>query len=117
VLLVEDDLHVLELTAQMLRDLGYGVLEARGGAEALTTLAEHPEIRLLLTDVVMPDMNGRRLAEEAQTRRPDMKVLFTTGYTRNTIVHDGVLDPQVNFLQKPATIEQLAARVRVTLDS
>ncbi|MFZ2007279.1 MAG: ATP-binding protein [Stellaceae bacterium] len=117
VLLVEDDQHVLELTAQMLRDLGYGVLEAHGGAEALTTLSEHPEIRLLLTDVVMPDMNGRRLAEEAQMRRPDIKVLFTTGYTRTASVHNGVLDAQVNFLQKPATIEQLAAGVRMALDT
>ena len=117
VLLVEDDEHVLELTAQMLRELGYCVLQARGAEQALVAISEHPEIRLLLTDVVMPDMNGRRLAEEAQTRRPELKVLFTTGYTRNAIVHNGVLDQGVNFLQKPATVEQLSAQVRKALDS
>jgi CheY-like chemotaxis protein len=117
VLLVEDDEHVLELTAQMLRDLGYAVLEARGAVEALTVLSEHPEVRLLLTDLVMPDMNGRRLAEEARTHRPDLKVLFTTGYTRNATLHSGMLDAQVYLLQKPASIEQLSAKVRNVLDS
>ena len=117
VLLVEDDEHVRSLTAQMLRDLRYGVLEARSGAEALASLSQHPEVRLLLTDVVMPDMNGRRLAEEARIRRPDIKLLFTTGYTRNAIVHNGVLDAHVNFLQKPASLAQLSAKVRMALDS
>ncbi len=64
----------------------------------------------------MPDMNGRRLAEEALQRRRDLKVLFTTGYTRNAVVHNGVLDPGVNLLQKPASLEQLAAKVREVLD-
>jgi PAS domain S-box-containing protein len=115
VLLVEDDEQVLSLTAQMLRDLGYGVLEVHGGTEALDALAAHPEISLLFTDVVMPDMNGRRLAEEAVQRRPDLKVLFTTGYTPNALVHNGVLDPSVNLLQKPASLEQLAMKVRSVL--
>jgi CheY-like chemotaxis protein len=116
VLLVEDDDEVLSLTAQLLCDLGYGVVEAHNGPEALEALAAHPEVALLFTDVVMPDMNGRRLAEEAQLRRPDLKVLFTTGYTRNAIVHNGVLDPGVNLLQKPASAEQLATKVRAVLD-
>jgi signal transduction histidine kinase/CheY-like chemotaxis protein len=116
VLVVEDDEQVLSLTAQMLRDLGYGVIEAGDGAEALAALSDNPEIRLLFTDVVMPDMNGRRLAEEAQRRRPGLKVLFTTGYTRNGVVHEGVLDPGVNLLQKPASLEQLAAKIRMVLD-
>ncbi|RWK60992.1 ATP-binding protein [Mesorhizobium sp.] len=116
VLLVEDDEQLLALTAQMLRDLGYGVIEARGGAEALAALSKHPEIRLLFTNVVTPDMNGRRLAEEAQKRRPDLKLLFTTGYTRDAVVHNGVLDPGANLLQKPASVEQLAAKVRAVLD-
>jgi DNA-binding NarL/FixJ family response regulator len=64
----------------------------------------------------MPDMNGRRLAEEALKRCRDLKVLFTTGYTRNAVVHTGVLDPGVNLLQKPASLEQLAAKVREVLD-
>ncbi|MEO5756040.1 MAG: ATP-binding protein [Mesorhizobium sp.] len=117
VLLVEDDEQVLSLTGQMLRDLGYGVIEARGGAEALSALAAHPEVKLLFTDVVMPDMNGRHLAEEALRRRPDLKVLFTTGYTRNAVVHNGVLDPGVNLLQKPTSLDQLAAKIRAVLDS
>ncbi|WP_309085374.1 response regulator [Chelativorans sp.] len=117
VLLVEDDQQVLSLTAQMLRDLGYGVIEAHDGTEALEALAAHPDISLLFTDVVMPEMNGRRLAEEALKRRPNLKVLFTTGYTRNAVVHNGVLDPAVNLLQKPASLEQLAAKVRAVLDS
>ncbi|TIQ72115.1 MAG: hybrid sensor histidine kinase/response regulator, partial [Mesorhizobium sp.] len=61
-------------------------------------------------------MNGRRLAEEAQKRRPDLKLLFTTGYTRDAVVHNGVLDPGANLLQKPASVEQLAAKVRAVLD-
>ena len=115
VLLVEDDEQVLSLTAQMLRDLGYGVIEARGGAEALEALAAHPDIKLLFTDLVMPEMNGRRLADEALKRRRDLKVLFTTGYTRDAVVHNGTLDPGVNLLQKPASLEQLAAKVRAVL--
>ena len=115
-LLVEDDEQVLSLTAQALRDLGYGVIEARGATEALTALSAHPEISLLFTDVVMPEMNGRRLADETRQRRPDLKILFTTGYTRNAVVHNGVLDPGVNLLQKPASLEQLATKVREVLD-
>jgi PAS domain S-box-containing protein len=116
VLLVEDDEQVLSLTGQALRDLGYGVIETHGAREALDALVEHPEVALLFTDIVMPEMNGRRLAEEALKRRPDLKVLFTTGYTRNAVVHNGVLDPGVNLLQKPASLEQLAAKVRDVLD-
>jgi PAS domain S-box-containing protein len=116
ILLVEDDAQVLDLSGQMLRDLGYGVLEARNGAEALLVLEQHPEVCLLLTDVVMPDMNGRELAEIATRRRPDLKTLFTTGYTQNAIVHNGVLTAGVHLLPKPATIEQLAAKVRAVLD-
>lgn len=116
VLVVEDDDQVLELTAQTLRELGYGVIEAHGGAEALEVLDAHPEVRLLFTDVVMPDMSGRELADEATRRKPDLKVLFTTGYAHNAVVHNSVLDPGVNLLQKPASLEQLAAKVRVALD-
>ena len=71
---------------------------------------------LLFTDVVMPDVNGRQLADEACRRRPDLKVLFTTGYTRNAIVHNGVLDPGVDLIGKPFTIEQLADKIRAVLD-
>ena len=99
-----------------LRELGYAVVHAGDAAEALRKLEEHPEVALLFTDIVMPVMNGRKLAEEALARRPGLKVLFTTGFTKNAVVHNGVLDPGVNFLAKPFTIDQLAAKIREVLD-
>ncbi|MDH2357045.1 ATP-binding protein [Bradyrhizobium sp. SSUT112] len=117
VLLVEDDEQVLSLTGQTLRDLGYEVIETRNGREALDALAAHPEVSLLFTDVVMPEIDGPRLAEEALKRLPDLKVLFTTGYTRDAAVNNRVLDPDVNLLQKPASLEQLAAKIRAVLDA
>ncbi|WP_342028636.1 ATP-binding protein, partial [Bauldia litoralis] len=117
ILVVEDDEQVLRLVVQMLRELNYGVLEARNGAEALHVLDDHPEIRLLFTDVVMPDMDGRQLADRAKQAHPELKVLFTTGYTRNAIVHNGMLDPRVHLLPKPATFEQLSSKIRAVLDS
>ena len=116
ILVVEDEDAVRALTAEGLRDLGYTVLAASGGAEALTLLGAHPKIALLLTDIVMPNMNGRQLADEATKRRPDLKVLYTTGYTRNAVVHNGTLDPGVRLLGKPFTLEQLALTVRDVLD-
>ncbi|WP_293413218.1 response regulator [Phenylobacterium sp.] len=77
----------------------------------------NPEITLLFTDVVMPEVNGRKLADEALRRRPELKVLFTTGYTRNAVVHNGVLDPGVELIGKPFTVDQLAAKVRAILDA
>ena len=74
-----------------------------------------PEIRLLFTDIVMPEVNGRKLAEEALRRRPDLKVLCTTGFTRNAVVHGGVLDHDVDPLQKPFILEALAMKVRAVL--
>ena len=79
-------------------------------------LDAHPEVDLLFTDVVMPDMNGRQLADEARRRKPALKVLFTTGYTRNAIVHNGVLDPGVQLISKPFTLDQLARKVAAVLD-
>ncbi|MDA9491205.1 histidine kinase [Bradyrhizobium sp. CCBAU 11361] len=117
VLLVEDDAQVLSLTAQTLRDLDYEVIETPNAAEALKALSAHPEICLLYTDLVMPDMNGRALADEARRLRPDLKILFTTGYARNAIVHNGILDPDMNLLQKPASMQHLAAKVRKLLNS
>lgn len=104
------------MTEKMLSDLGYEVLQARNGAQALDRPGAHPNTALLFTDVVMPGMNGPALAEEALQRRPDLKVLFTSGYTRNAVVHNGVLDPTMNLLQKPASLEQLAGKVRAVLD-
>lgn len=116
ILLVEDDPHVRALSKQMLLDLGYSVVSTENAAEALAILVRDVEVDLLLTDIVMPDINGRQLADKARTVISDLKVLFTTGYTQNAIVHNGVLDPGVNLLQKPATMEQLAQKVRSVLD-
>jgi CheY-like chemotaxis protein len=89
------------------------VLEAGNGAEALSVLAEHPDIALLFTDVGLPGgMNGRVLAEEARARRPALKVLFATGYAKNAIVHNGVLDSGVELLEKPYTVEALARKLQ-----
>ena len=115
-LVVEDEEGVRRFSAEALRDLGYDVLEAEDGAHGLRLLDAHPGVKLLFTDVVMPDMNGRRLAEEARARRPGLRVLFTTGYTRNAIVHNGQLDAGVDLLPKPFTVQALAAKVRDVLD-
>jgi signal transduction histidine kinase/CheY-like chemotaxis protein len=117
VLVVEDDERVRRVTVEALRDLDYTVLHADGAAKALRVLDGHPDVRLLLTDIVMPEMNGRRLAEEALRRRSDLKVLYFTGFTRNAIVHNGMLDQGVHLMTKPFTLEQLAAKVREVLES
>ncbi len=80
-------------------------------------IADNPAIDLLFTDIVMPEMNGRELSDRALTLRPALKVLFTSGYTRNAVVHNGVLDPGTAFLQKPFTVDQLALKIRTVLDS
>jgi CheY-like chemotaxis protein len=115
ILVVEDEARLREVTCTGLRDLGYKVLEAPDGAEALKVLATRPEIQCLFTDIVMPGMTGRQLADEALIQRPTLKVLYTTGYTRNAVVHNGVLDPGVNFLPKPFTLDQLALKLREVL--
>ena len=104
------------LSVEALRELGYGVVEASGPAQALRMLDEGQQVTLLFTDVVMPDMSGRQLADRARGKRPNLKVLYTTGYTRNAIVHNGMLDPGTNLLTKPFSIEELAAKVRKILD-
>ncbi len=117
ILVVEDEDRVRQVSVATLTDLGYVVLAAASGAEGLRLLDSRPDIALLFTDIVMPDMNGRRLADEARRRRPELKILYTTGFTRNAVVHNGVLDAGVSFLQKPFTGEQLAARIREALDA
>ena len=104
-----------EVNVAGLRELGYTVIHASSGARALEMLDAHPEVTLLFTDIVMPDMGGRQLADQALTKRSDLKVLFTTGYTRNAAVHNGVLAPGVNFLSKPFTLDQLGEKVRDVL--
>ncbi len=117
ILVVEDDPLMRRLTTEALRELGYEVIACEKAADALNILDHNNGIALLLTDVVMPEMNGKKLADEAQRRRPSLKVIFTTGYTPNAVVHSGVLDPGVHFLAKPFTLDQLAAKVRGLLDS
>jgi signal transduction histidine kinase len=117
ILVVEDDEDVRSYVVEELTGLGYDVLDANGAAAALRLLDQHEAIRLLLTDVVMPDINGRKLADEARRRRPALKVLFMTGYSRNAIVHQGRLDPGVELIQKPLTSERLSATVRRILDA
>ena len=115
ILVVEDEEEVRQSTADMLRELGYTVIAVDSAAAALRVLDEHSDSTLLFTDVVMPDINGRKLAEEAQRRKPDLKVLYTSGYTRNAIVHNGVLDTSVQLISKPFTLKQLALKIREVL--
>ncbi len=116
-LLVEDEPAVRALAASALRGRGYTVLEAANGAEALRTAQDHAEeVALLITDVVMPLLGGKELADRLQATRPDMKVLYVSGYTENTVVHHGVLEPGISFLSKPFTPASLARKVRDILD-
>jgi len=117
ILLVEDDRDVREFTAELLGTLGYRVLTAIDAAAALIQLQAEPDVALLFTDIGLPGgMNGRQLADEAQSRRPGLRVLFTTGYTRNAIIHHGRLDPGVNVILKPYTQAGLAQKVKEVLD-
>ena len=118
VLLVEDDPSVRDLALRLLRQQGYTVLEAANGVEALHVAQEHggEKIHLLLTDVVMPQMGGKELADQLKIFRPDVKVLYTSGYTDDAIVHHGVLEPGTHFLQKPFSLKTLSHKVREVLD-
>ncbi len=116
ILVVEDEQRVRHFAVDVLRELGYTAISAEYPAEALRALEEQPEITMLFTDIVMPDVNGRRLADMARAARPDLKVLFTTGYTHNAVVHNGMLDIGVAFLPKPYNIGELARKVREVLD-
>ncbi|HWC45938.1 MAG TPA: ATP-binding protein, partial [Casimicrobiaceae bacterium] len=112
ILIVEDDEDVRAHAVAMLKELGYAVIEAADGTEALRVLDAHPDVRLLFTDVGLPGgLNGRQLADEVRRRRPDLDVLFTTGYARNAIVHHGRLDPGVELITKPFTFAALATKV------
>jgi PAS domain S-box-containing protein len=115
-LLVEDETQVRELEVRMLKQLGYHVLAAANGQEALeVSRAYQGKISLLVTDVVMPNMSGKQVADDLLSRRPALKVLYLSGYTANTIGHHGVLDSSVDFLTKPFTREALARKVREIL--
>jgi len=118
VLVVEDDPDVRDYSVEVVSDLGYSVLSAVDGASALRLLDSRRDIRLLFTDVGLAGgMNGRQLVEQALRRRPRLKVLFTTGYAQNAIVHQGRLDPGVEVVFKPFTYADLAAKIRQAIDS
>ncbi len=113
ILVVEDEEGVRRLTVDALRDLNYTVIHASNGMDALKIFEESDQhISLLLTDVVMPQLTGKQLVDRVRAIRPDLKTLFMTGYTRNSIVHNGVIDPGVQLISKPFTLEQLARKVR-----
>jgi signal transduction histidine kinase len=117
ILLAEDEDAVRALARHVLKMLGYTVLEAGHGKEALRLAEEHPgSIHLLVTDVVMPELGGQELAGRLSARRPEVRVLYLSGYTEDTVVRHGVLEPETAFLQKPFTPATLAQRVREVLD-
>ncbi len=117
VLVVEDHDDLRAFSVNSLRELGYDVIAAQTGRGALELLETNTDVALLFTDVVLPDgMDGRALAEQARRHRPGLRILFTTGYTRNAIVHSGRLDPGVHLLIKPFTFASLASKVRSVLD-
>jgi signal transduction histidine kinase len=116
ILVVEDDDELRSYATDILRELGYRVMAAANGADALALLDRETDVDLLLTDVVMPGINGRELADAAVRRRPALKVLFTTGYTRDAIVHHGRLDPGIHLIGKPFSFQVLAVKVRARLD-
>jgi signal transduction histidine kinase/ActR/RegA family two-component response regulator len=115
ILVVEDEDRVRTMTVEALRDLGYNVISASGAQQALDELDAIPHLHLVVTDVVMPGMNGPALADHIKTLRPSVKVLYTTGYARNAVLSDSMLDREVGILQKPFTIDQLRLRVRQAL--
>jgi PAS domain S-box-containing protein len=118
ILVLEDDEDVRSYSVDILRELGYRVVEAHDGPAALRLLEQNPRVDLLFTDVVLPGgMTGAQVAAQARATRPNLKVLFTTGYARNAIIHHGRLDKGVQLITKPFSFEDLAAKVRDILDN
>jgi CheY-like chemotaxis protein len=117
ILVVEDDDDVRAYSVEILRELGYRVIEAHDGPSALRLLERQFRVDLLFTDVVLPGgMTGAQVAAQARGAKPELKVLFTTGYARNAIVHNGRLDQGVQLITKPFSMSDLATRIRDVLD-
>jgi CheY-like chemotaxis protein len=118
VLLVEDEEQVRRIICEVLEQQGYSVLTAANGEEALKIAEDaRTDVQLLLTDVVMPQMSGPALAEQLSVLRPQLKVLYISGYTDDAIVRHGLLDEKLHFLQKPFDAASLARKVREVFDS
>ena len=115
ILVVEDDAQVREMTVASVRELGYTVIHADGAKSALEKLDAHPEVTMLFTDIVMPDINGEQLATEVLRRQPDIKVLYTSGFARGAIVHGGELAAGTGFIAKPFTLGQVSAKISAVL--
>ncbi len=111
ILVVEDDCDVREYIVAALTELGYSVLEAGEASTALSVIDRHPEVEILLSDVGLPGINGRQLADEARRRHAGIKVLFISGYAKDAIVHDGIVDTGVELLSKPFTMNSLARKI------
>ena len=116
VMVVEDEPGVRDISVDTLRELGYIVVETRDANDALSILASPADVHLLFTDVIMPEMNGRQLADAARVLRPDLKVLYTSGYARDTVLEGAIGAVPLPLLPKPFTLSQLATKIRATLD-
>jgi CheY-like chemotaxis protein len=117
VLVVEDETAVRSLVVDVLEDLGYRALEAHDGPSGLKLLQSDLRIDLLVSDVGLPGLNGRQLADFARQRRPDLKVLFMTGYAENATFANGFLEPGMQMITKPFAIEALATRIRDMIEA
>ena len=117
VLLVEDETSLRDIVCQSLEASGYRVLSAASGAEALALNRAESRVDLLITDVVMPGMGGRRVAEVIRATRPHLRVVYMSGYTDSSIVDHGLLEPGVTFVQKPFTTDTLLRKIREVLDA
>jgi len=118
-MIVEDEASVRKMVARILSDLGYTIIEASNGEEALDVAGQHSleKINLLLTDVVMPQMGGIELSENIRQLNPAMKILFVSGYTGDTMFQRRFFEGNVQFLQKPFSVDKLAVKIREILDS
>jgi CheY-like chemotaxis protein len=117
ILVVEDEPRVREMAVSMLEEIGYPAVFADSAEAGMKQLAAHPEITLVLTDIVMPGVSGRKFADQALAAYPRLKVMYMTGFTRNAIVHNGLVDPGVQLIQKPFSLEDLSHKLAEVLSA